>query len=93
MNKFKTSWLGFWKKHRTFAYLCVTAIMAIVGFVLFGLLGFLAEASLSWLSGKPLNYGMAFLLALCGGGLFALSVYVKNPLITILDCLEKEMKQ
>ena len=90
MNQFKASWLRFWRRHKTSAYLCISICMGLFGFALLGSLGLLMYASLSWLNGQPLNYGMVFIFGFCGAGLFALSVYVKNPLITILDCLEKK---
>lgn len=78
------------KRHRKVAYFCVTVSMATVGAVLFGFLGFVSDWSLAMLNGKQVNYAYTFMLGVCGSGLFALSVYVENPLVTVFNWLVKE---
>jgi hypothetical protein len=75
------------------AYFCVTTIMTIVGAVLFGLIGLAMDVSLNLLNGWPMDYGHAAIFAMSGGMMFALSVYVENPIAIIFNKLYSEAKE
>lgn len=79
---------------RSLKYLAVAAIMFSLGFILGFGLGFVAGYTVAWssqLTGGPVTdltsagYSQAFTLALPVGMLFALTVFIGNPIANFLD--------
>jgi hypothetical protein len=76
------------KVKRVIGYICVTAIMAVTGFAIGAGIGFIADLGFL-LMGKFTNWFHTVMMGTILGMAFALSVYAENPLVTVLNWLEK----